>query len=94
MGADGPTRRQVTLAHRNGLHLPPITLLVKQASQFAADIRISFDGKVASAKSAMELMLLGATHGSELTVEAEGADADPAIYAVSRILETEAESAN
>ena len=93
MGVDEPTRRQVTLAHRNVLHLSPITSLVKQATQFGAEIRISFNGKVASAKSAMELMMLGATHGAELTIEAEGSDADPALDAVSQILGTEPESA-
>ncbi len=92
MGADEPTRCRVTLAHRNGLHLSPITMLVKQASQFTSDIKISFNGKVASAKSALELMLLGATHGAELTIEAEGSDAGAAITAVSHILETEAEA--
>ncbi|MEQ9411539.1 MAG: HPr family phosphocarrier protein [Fuerstiella sp.] len=88
MGADEPTRRRVTLAHKNGLHLSPITELVKKASQFASEVRICFDGKEASAKSAVELMLLGATHGAELTIEASGADADPAVRAVSEILET------
>jgi len=88
MGADEPTRRRVKLALRNGLHLTPITELVKRALEFESEINICFDGKVANARSAMELMLLGATHGAELTIEGSGKDVDPALNAVSRILES------
>ncbi|MEZ6131620.1 MAG: HPr family phosphocarrier protein [Planctomycetaceae bacterium] len=80
------SRRQVKLAYRNGLHLTPIQLLVKSISPFMADVRIHFDGRVASAKSAMDLMLLGATFGAELMVEANGSDADGAVAKVAEIL--------
>jgi len=86
MSADEPHRRQIKLACPNGLHLSPITTLVKEVSPLDADVSISFDGKSASAKSAMELMLLGAPQGAELTLEATGSDADAALDAVSRIL--------
>lgn len=87
MEESDPIQRQVTLGHVNGLHLTPIQRLVQRASQFQADVQISFDGKSASAQSAMELMVLGATHGAMLTLEASGPDSDEAILAVSRILE-------
>lgn len=89
MSAQEPTRRRVRLVHRNGLHLSPISELVKQASKFSAEVRICFDGKVASANSFTELMMLGATHGAELLLEAHGTDAEPALSAVSHVLETE-----
>ena len=84
-----PMRRQVILAHRNGLHIRPINALVKEASQFTAEIKVLFDGRIADARSAMELMVLGATFGSQLTLEAIGADSDAALSAISAILEAE-----
>lgn len=85
------SRRQVRLAYRNGLHLTPIQLLVKSLSQYGSDVRIHFDGRSASARSAMDLMLLGATFGAELLVEANGADADGAADMVVQILGVEAD---
>ena len=79
-------QRLVTLAHENGLHLTPITRLVQEISEFSSDVTLSFDDKDANAKSAVELMLLGATQGAELRVTASGSDADAAIAAAERIL--------
>lgn len=80
-------RRQVTLAVENGLHLAPISRIVETATQFSCQIRILFDGKNADAKSVYDLMLLGATFGSPLSLEAEGQAAEDAVEAVARILE-------
>ena len=87
MGAGEPIQRVVTLGHENGLHLTPIQLLVRKSTDFESDISIKFDGKVASAKSALELMVLGPTKGALLDVEAKGVDAEEAIQVVSSILE-------
>ena len=88
MSTDEPIRRQITLACPNGLHLSPITTLVKEVSPLNANVKISFDGKSASAESALELMLLGAPHGAKLTLEATGGDAVAALDAVTGILAT------
>jgi len=77
------------LAHCNGLHLTPIGAIVKATSGFDAEVKINFDGKVAHTRSAMELMLLGATLGAELTLESFGTDAESALQAVADILETD-----
>lgn len=86
MGADDAIQRQVKLAHRNGLHLSPINTVVKKACEYKADVRVCFDGKSASARSAMDLMLLGATFGAELQLEASGDDAAAAMQAVADVL--------
>lgn len=87
MGEGDPIQRVVTLRHENGLHLTPIQLLVKKSTNFESDVFITFDGKTASTKSALELMVLGPTKGAQLDVEARGADAEQAIQAISSILE-------
>lgn len=86
MNQSETSQRIVKLAHPNGLHIRPIQLLVRAMSEYDADVRISFDGKVANAKSAMDLMVLGATFGSSLNVEASGAGADSALEEVHQIL--------
>lgn len=91
MADDNTIRREVELAYRNGLHLTPIQMLVKQSSGFQSDIKVLFDGKTANAKSAMDLLLLGATHGAIMTIEATGADAEQAADAAIQVLATEKE---
>ncbi len=91
MTDDSTVRKEVKLAYRNGLHLTPIQMLVRQSTDFQSDIRVLFDGKTANAKSAMDLLLLGATFESIMTIEATGEDAAQAVAAAVQVLETEQE---
>ena len=84
-GAD-VTTRSIKLGIPNGLHLAPISQIVKQSSEYTASIQIRFGEKVADAKSVVDLMLLGATHGAPLVIEASGDDADAVVSAVAAIL--------
>ena len=88
MGEADTSRRLAVLSHPNGLHLTPIQQVVRAASGFSADVSVQFNDKAADAKSAMELMLLGATQGANLAIEGTGPDADDAVEAVARVLET------
>ena len=75
----------VTLRHQS------LSQVVNAFYDPVSDIRVGFDGKTANAKSAMDLLLLGATHGTVLTLEASGADAEQALAAAVEVLETEKE---
>lgn len=77
--------RQVTLTVPHGLHLTPISQLVRCASGYSSSIRILFDGRSADGKSVYDLMLLAAPCGSELTLEAQGADAAAAVDSLSQL---------
>ena len=88
---DTTIRKEVELAYRNGLHLTPIHMLVKQSSAFESDVRVLFDGKTANAKSPLDLLLLAATFGSLMTIEAVGSDAEEAATAAVKVLATEVE---
>ncbi len=79
--------RNIILGIANGLHLAPISRVVKSLSDLDCQVRIEFDGRSADARSASDLMLLAATHGAPLTISAEGPDADSAVEAVVGILE-------
>ena len=56
------------------------------AEQYAADIRVAFEGQDVSAKSIMGLMMLGATQGAEVTLTAEGPGAKKAIDALEELI--------
>lgn len=62
-----------------GLHARPASELTKIASSFASNIKIIAKGKEGNAKSIMNIMALGIKKDDEITIEADGADADQAI---------------
>ena len=70
-----------------GIHARPAGALAKTAEQFESTITVSCGEKHSSAKSVIQLMSLGASCGSELTVHAEGADAAQAIAAIYQYME-------
>lgn len=61
------------------LHARPAGLFVREAARFAADVKVSANGKSANAKSILEVLALGATGGTELSLEASGDDATEAV---------------
>lgn len=65
-----------------GLHLSAAADLVKTASAFESDVRLSKDGMEVDAKSIMGLLSLAASMGTEVVVKAEGKDEEDAVRAV------------
>jgi phosphocarrier protein len=72
----------VEIKNKLGLHLRAATLLVKTAGRFSSAITLSRGKDRASARSVISLITLGAGIGTQLTVKAEGSDADQALKAV------------
>jgi phosphocarrier protein HPr len=71
--------RSVTIVNRLGLHARAAAKLVTLASKFAADIRVRKEQREVSGKSIMGVMMLAAAQGSEITLIAEGSDAQIAL---------------
>jgi len=61
---------------------------VDLASQFNAQIRVRKGNRVVDGKNPMEMMLLEATQGTVLHIEAEGSDAEPALEALAGLVES------
>ena len=78
----------VMLTNKMGLHARPSTEIVRAACRFSADVQIAKDGQTADAKSVLELLMLAAECGSELTVSASGDDAAQAVKAVTSLIES------
>jgi phosphocarrier protein len=74
--------RNVTIINRLGLHARAATRLVNCASDFAAEIIVKKGPRTVNGKSIMGVLTLAAANGTELTIEAEGADEKQALSAV------------
>ncbi len=70
-------QRTVTIASSVGLHARPAALFVEQASDSGLDVEIARPGEEAvDATSILGVMALGAKHGEEVVLTAEGENAD------------------
>ena len=72
-----------------GLHARPATILVNQASKFSSNINLIYNGKSVNLKSIMGVMSLGIQQGAEITISAEGDDAEAAIAALTETITTQ-----
>ena len=78
--------RQATIVNQEGLHARPAARIVRMASAFAAEITLSKDGMDVNAKSIMGVMMLAAECGSEVTIRANGPDAEQAVQALAELV--------
>jgi phosphocarrier protein len=78
--------QQITIINKLGLHARAASKLVNQASQFECDIYIDRNGNRVNAKSIMGVMMLAASKGTEIILEAEGNDEQACLDAVVELI--------
>ena len=78
---------KVTIVNQRGLHARASAKFVKCAEAYQAEIRVRKDDDVVVATSIMGLMMLGASLGSQITLQATGPDAEDALAALTRLIE-------
>ena len=61
-----------------GLHARPAALFVQKAGGFSSTIRLTCGERSADGKSILGVLQLGASAGSQVTIQAEGDDAQAA----------------
>ncbi|GDY28852.1 HPr family phosphocarrier protein [Gandjariella thermophila] len=82
--------RRVVVASKVGLHARPAALLAKAAAEQMVTVTIrKGDGEPVDAASILGLMTLGAMHGDEVVLSAEGEGADAALDAVAAVIGTD-----
>ncbi|WP_258950553.1 HPr family phosphocarrier protein [Lentzea californiensis] len=82
--------RRVTVASKVGLHARPAALLAKAAADQPVAVSIAKDGgEAVDAASVLGLMTLGAMHGDEVVLSAEGDGADAALDAIAELIATD-----
>jgi phosphotransferase system HPr (HPr) family protein len=75
-----------TILNSSGFHARPAGLFVKTASRFRSAIKVVNGKQTADGKSILSLMLLGATPGAEITIEAQGEDEAEALHALAELI--------
>jgi phosphocarrier protein len=81
--------KKVIITNKTGLHARPAAQFVQKAGKFDSKIEIVFEEKEVNAKSIMGVMSLGVGKGNEITVRADGADADQAVKELVDFIEVE-----
>lgn len=82
---DGASRT-VRIANPSGLHARPAAEIVERVADLDADVTILAGERHANAVSITQVIALGASVGDEVTVTAQGDDADAALEAVLDVL--------
>jgi phosphocarrier protein len=82
-----PRRETVKIANKKGLHARASAKVVEAAARFQSQVRISKDGQTVDARSIMGLMMLAASEGCDIVIEAEGPDAAAALAAIVALAE-------
>ena len=78
----------VKIINRLGLHARPAMSFVDTANGFKSDIKVCKGTQQVDGKSIMQMMMLGATQGTELKVVADGPDAAQALAALQQLIES------
>jgi phosphocarrier protein len=65
-----------------GLHTRPSTELVKCASSFKSQVYLIYQKQSVNAKSLLGVLMLAATKGAKIGIEAEGEDAEEAVQSI------------
>jgi len=78
---------KLTIRNKVGLHARPAVLFVQAAQGFQSDVRVIKDGKEGNAKSFKSVLALAVNQNDEVVVRAEGADADAALAALTKLVE-------
>ena len=78
--------RTFTIVNEVGIHARPASMIVKCLLQFQSEVFIEKDGKRVNGKSIMGILMLAASKGSQIRIEAEGPDAQDALEAVGELI--------
>ncbi len=76
----------ITISNKLGLHARAATKFANLGNRFSAELRVLCNGKNIDGKSIMSLMLLAATKGTEIEIQASGEDEQEALSSLSELI--------
>jgi len=82
-------RRDLIVKNANGLHLLPCSLIARTVKDFQGSVKLDNGKQQANAKSPMDVILLGATMGTELVLLVEGQGAEEMADRIERLFADE-----
>ena len=83
--------RNITVTNKLGLHARPAMQFVDVANQFSSRVSVHKGGDEpvnADGKSVMQMIILAATEGTPLRIEADGEDAEAAVAKLVELFDT------
>ncbi len=81
------TARDAKVINRLGLHARAAAQLVRLANQYTSKVKLSKADQTVNAKTIMEVLMMGATQGSTITVVADGPDENEAVDAIIELID-------
>ena len=87
-GPSGALEIKLTIEHPVGLHARPASLFVQTAKKYQSDITVSCGDRKGNAKSILKVLSLGANKGSEISIRAEGEDAQEALNELEELVKS------
>jgi phosphocarrier protein len=81
--------RTVTIASAHGLHARPASLFVQAVTASGLSVRLTKGDKTLDAASILGVISLGINHGDEITLVAEGENADTVLDSLVELLTTD-----
>lgn len=83
-------QRVVTIGSHSGLHARPAATFVQAAGQAPVAVTIAVDGREpVAASSLLGVMTLGARHGDQVRLTADGEEAESVLDELAHLLERE-----
>ena len=82
MTSQNPVAAEVLIRNKKGLHARASATFVRCAEEFEAVIVVTREGQSVGGTSIMGLMMLAASPGTTIRIEAAGADAEAAVAAL------------
>ena len=81
------TRFETRIVNRLGLHARAAAQLVRMANSFSSNVHLIKYSQSANAKTIMEVLMLGATQGEDLVIEAHGDDEKEAVDSIVELID-------
>jgi phosphocarrier protein HPr len=81
--------RTVTIASAHGLHARPASLFVQAVTASGLSVQLTKGDKTLNAASILGVISLGINHGDQITLAAEGTDADTVLDTLVELLTTD-----
>jgi phosphocarrier protein HPr len=79
-------RQTVTICNKLGMHARAAAKFVQMAARFESDIKIHRGPREVNGKSIMGVMMLAASRGSRIVIDANGEDEEAALAALETLI--------
>ena len=79
--------KEIVVRCESGLHNKQATYFVQKANEFESSVWIESGSRKMNAKSLLGIMSLGIVTGTQVTLTAEGSDAEAAVCALEALLQ-------